>query len=79
MEEINEQLNQVLAGNLKANDAHADVQTWLRLSVYNIAHEVAAHSTRDGRNNALELVKNHRPEFYDDVTQCAKHIFTTRG
>ena len=75
MDEINEQLEQVLSGKLSANDAHADVQTWLRLSVYNLAHGVASHATKAGRARALQMVKEDQPAFYDDVIKMAKLIF----
>ena len=75
MEEINKQLEQVLAGELSANDAHSDVQAWLRVSVYNLAYCVASHATRAGRAQALEMVKEDQPAFYDDVSHMAKIIF----
>ena len=78
MEEINKQLEQVLAGELSANDAHADVQAWLRVSVYNLAHGVASHTTKSGRARALQMVKEDQPEFYDDVSDMAKLIFKKR-
>lgn len=77
MEEINKQLEQVLAGELSANDAHEDVQAWLRVSVYNLAYNVAAHKTKTGRAKALEMVKEDQPAFYDDVQHMAKIIFST--
>ena len=75
MEEINKQLEQVLSGELSANDAHDDVQAWLRVSVYNLAHNIAAHKTKAGRANALKMVKEDQPAFYDDVQHMAKIIF----
>ena len=75
MDEINNQLEQVLAGELSANDAHEDVQAWLRVSVYNLAHSVASHKTKAGRAKALEMVKQDQPAFYDDVQRMAKIIF----
>jgi len=75
MEEINKQLEQVLAGEMSANDAHSDVQAWLRVSVYNLAYCVASHSTRAGRARALEIVKTDQPAFHDDVSHMAKIIF----
>ena len=75
MEEINKQLEQVLAGELSANDAHEDVQAWLRVSVYNLAYNVAVHKTKTGRAKALEMVKEDQPAFYDDVQHMAKIIF----
>lgn len=75
MEEINKQLEKVLAGEMSANDAHSDVQAWLRVSVYNLACCVASHSTRAGRARALEIVKTDQPAFYDDVSHMAKIIF----
>ena len=75
MEEINKQLEQVLAGELSANEAHPDVQAWLRVSVYNLAHGVASHTTKAGRARALGIVKEDQPAFYDDVSHMAKLIF----
>jgi len=75
MDEINKQLEQVLAGQLSANDAHEDVQAWLRVSVYNLAYIVASHSTKEGRAKALQVIKTDNPAFYDDVSEMAKIIF----
>ena len=75
MEKINHQLEQVLTGKLNAHDAHEDVQAWLRVSVYNIAHGVAHHKTKAGRAKALQLVKDNNPAFYDDVASMSKLIF----
>ena len=75
MDEINNQLEQVLSGELSANDAHEDVQAWLRVSVYNLAHGVAHHKTKAGRAKALQLVKDNNPAFYDDVLHMAKIIY----
>lgn len=75
MEEINNQLEQVLSGKLNAHEAHEDVQAWLRVSVYNLAHHVAHHKTKAGRAKALQLVKDNNPAFYDDVETMSKLIF----
>ena len=75
MDEIDQQLKQVLAGELSAHDAHEDVQAWLRVSVYNLAKHVADHKTREGRAAAMQLIKDGYPAFYDDVLHMAKIIY----
>jgi len=45
------------------------------VSVYNLAYCVASHATRAGRAQALEMVKEDQPAFYDDVSHMAKLIF----
>lgn len=78
MEELEQarcELELVIKGEIKADDACVMVQNWLRLTCYDLSHGVAIHSTKQGRANALELVKESAPEFYDDVKTMAKMIF----
>jgi hypothetical protein len=80
MEEIaqaNTELNAIINGERQADGACDMVQNWLKLSCYNIAHDVAAHNTKQGRANALKLVQDNNPIFYDDVKQLAEIIFNT--
>ena len=79
LEQANAELNDIIKGKAKADDACEMVQNWLKLSCYNIAHHVAAHSTKQGRADALQLVKENNPVFYDDVNQLAKIIFQTNN
>ena len=78
MEEIaqaNTELNAIIKGERQANGACEMVQNWLKLSCYNIAFDVAAHKTKEGRANSLQLVRQDNPVFYDDVKQLAEIIF----
>ena len=74
MDEINKQLEAVFSGELKADEAHADVQTWFRLSVYNLADAVAKMPNKKARAQALSVIEG---PFYDDVKELAKIIFTS--
>lgn len=74
MDEINKQLEDVLSGKLKADEAHKDVQTWFRLSVYNLADTVAKMPTKQARAQALAAIEG---PFYDDVKELSKIIFTS--
>ena len=78
MEEIdqaNTELNAIIRGERQADGACEMVQNWLKLSCYNIAFDVAAHKTKQGRASALELVRDNNPVFYDDVKSLAQIIF----
>ena len=78
MEELaaaNAELNAIISGEQLADNACELVQNWLKLSCYNIAFDVAAHATAEGRHNALALVEQHNPIFHDDVRTLAKIIF----
>ena len=65
----------ILDGKTKADNASEIVQNWLKLTCYNLAYEVANHKTKAGRANALQLVKDTNPLFYDDVEHLARMIY----
>lgn len=75
MEKANEQLNDILSGKIKADNALPDVQTWLKLTVYNMAHAVATTSTKQGRKEQLQTIKQSNPLFYDDVAALARVLY----
>ena len=78
MEELEQarcELELVMKGKMKADDACVMVQNWLQLTCYDLAHGVSNHTTKQGRATALESVKESAPEFYDDVKTMAKIIF----
>ncbi len=78
MEEIkqaNEWLNDILNGVKNADGAPDIVQSWLRLTIYNLAHDAANKKTKQDRAAFLDNIKNTQPLFYDDVAELAKQIF----
>jgi len=75
MEKENRELMDILDGKTKADNASEIVQNWLKLTCYNLAYEVANHKTKAGRANALQLVKDTNPLFYDDVEHLARMIY----
>ena len=78
MEEIIEQLNDILDGKRKADNAHPDVQKWLQMTCYMYASDIAGLPTKEQRHNALEFLQQEHPVFYDDVSELAKKIFKER-
>jgi hypothetical protein len=75
MDEIVNQLNEILEGRMKANSACDEAQRWLQITCYMYAKEIAKKPTKKDRAQALEMVKQEQPLFYDDVEQLAKQIW----
>ena len=74
--QASEWIDDILDGKKKADNAPEMVQTWLRLTVYNLASQVAKKPTKQGRAQAMEEVKRMHPIFYDDVNTMARQIWS---
>lgn len=76
MEKANNQLNAILDGKMKANNALPIVQDWLKLTIYNWAHSIASKPTKKERQQALKRVEENEPLFFDDVKALAREIYS---
>lgn len=76
LEKARQDLESVLSGKIKANDACEITQHWLQLSVYDLAHSVANRPDKQSRADALKTILEDSPEFYDDVKSMAKQIYS---
>lgn len=79
LEKARQELEMVRRGEIKANDACEMVNSWLKLSVYDVAHMVASKPTKKERAQAMESVKEAMPDFLDDVKTVAKMIFEQKA
>ena len=75
LKQANECLNDILNGAKKADGAPEIVQNWLKLTIYNLAHDAATRKTKQERQKFMMHVKQTNPLFYDDVSPLAKAIF----
>ena len=75
--QLNKECLAVISGDLNPNDASDEVKTWLQLTTFNMACNVAAQPTKEDRQYKLHIIKLESPAFYDDVKQLAKEIFLT--
>ena len=78
LEQARQELERVMAGDITAHDCCEMVNNWLMLSCYDLAYSVAAHTTKKGRSDALEIIRNNNPQFIDDVSEMAKQIFKNK-
>ena len=78
MEEINKELNKVYSGEILPQDAHKDIQTFLRIGAYNMAHTVANLQTQLERQEALAVIASSVPFFHAGVELMAKEIFKAK-
>ena len=78
MEEMIEtvvQLADILDGKTKADNANNNAQTWLKVTCFMFAYEVAKTPTKQGRADQLALIKQNNPLFYEDTKSIAKELY----
>ena len=78
LEQARQELERVMSGDITANECCEMVNNWLMLSCYDLAYSVAAHTTKKGRANALEIIRKDNPQFIEDVQEMAKQIFKNK-
>jgi len=67
------QINAILDGNMKVDDALTDVKKWFEISVHLLANDIA-NLPVEKRKNAVDKMKESLPEWVDDVIPLARHL-----